>query len=340
MKQQITQKTQPFLTAITTHSVGALPVLLFGRKKKEPPPNQTAPQDAQDASKQKRHKPTGTKVAKCEIAEDKLKFFDTKGLFKKHWVIVKEFPIAEVSEPECLENWLGFKWNGASYVFVLKRKKDSFVKVYEQLQSALDEQRKIRQQKEKAALRKAEILAALNAVLPAVDASFDVLLGLHKKRVDWSQIEECTKTWATPLSFRAQSLPSLDIDYSKAAEAIKAQVAKETTKETLSILKVVHSYFMGLKPEDDMAEATPNFEHAKAILLSYYTLNDLILAKVVGEKDSKKEADYLEENLKLLSDETAFKVDASALMASIDVAAVKVDADEARRLFLGQLSQL
>jgi hypothetical protein len=320
-----------YVPAITTIAV---PLMLFGRGKKAP--DQAATQEA--PKKQKKRKPTGQKVGKYEVAEDKIKFYAAKGMFKKRWVVVKEFPVFEVSEPECVGNWLRFKWKDESYSFILPKKTDSFAKLYEQIQAKFEEQQKKRVQNEKAALRKTELLAALNAVLPVVDTSFNILLALHQKRVDWTMLEGYTQAWGAPLSFRAVSLPPLDLDYAKAVTAVKCEAAKETSKETLNILKVVHGYFTGLKPEDDIAEAAPNFEHAKAVVLAYYTLNDLLLAKVVNDKDAKKEAAYLEENLKLLSDTSGFKVEAAAVMAVVNGSGEGV-VGEVRGLFLEQLKR-
>jgi hypothetical protein len=316
----------------------AAPLRLLGEAKEQPTtPTQPAPQEK---PKQKKTKHTGIKIAKCEIETEKLKFFNAKRFFKKRWVVAKEFPIAEISEVDAAENWMSLKWNGATYAFLLKRKTDTFAKVHEQLQTALEELKKNRQQKEKMDLRKTELISAFNTVLPAVDVSFDVLLGLHKKRVDWTQLENDTKAWGTPLSFRAQSLPPLDLDYSKATAAVKAQVAKETAKETFEVLKTVHAYFMDLKPEEDIGESSPNFEHVKALLLAYYTLNDLLLAKAVGDKDSKKELAFLEEKLKFLSDATAFKVEVAPLMAPIEAAVGECNGlDEARAVFLDRMKQ-
>jgi len=333
-KAPSTEKTDsPHISTITSI---ATPILLFGRGKKKEQ-NQAIPPEP--PKKQKKKKPTGTNVAKYEIAEDKVKFSNTKGLFKKHWVVIKEFPIAEISELECLDNWISFRWKEATYSFILKSKTESFVKLYEQIKTALEEQEKAKEQKEKAALRKTELLAALNSVLPVIDASFDLLLGFHKKRVDWTQIEGYIQAWTAPLSLNAQTLPPLNLDYSSANAAVKAHDTRKASKETLGILKAIHDYFNGLKSEEDIVESSPNFEHTEALLLAYYTLNDLILARVVGDKDTKKEADYLAEKLKGLSDSTNFKVEVAGLMTSIEGLA-GADADEARKLFLDQIKQL
>jgi hypothetical protein len=109
------------------------------------------------------------------------------------------------------------------------------------------------------------------------------------------------------------------------------------------VLKAVHGYFTGLKPEDDLASFNPNFEQAKSAVLTYYTLNDLLLAKVVGEKDSKREVAYLEELLKAFEG-TSVKVDLAALLGIVDGAFIEASRGnavfEVRALFREQLKQL
>jgi len=180
--------------------------------------------------------------------------------------------------------------------------------------------------------------------MPIVDSSFDILMGLHQKRIDWTSIDADVQPLGASYSFKASTLEPFDLDFSKVAAAVKRQVAKEASKETLNVLKAIHSYFTGLKPENDLAGTNPNFEHAKAAVLAYYTLNDLLLAKIVGEKDSQKEMVYLEETIKTLSDGTNVKVDVVGLWASVDKMGVEAEREsavaEARALFREQLKQL
>jgi hypothetical protein len=138
-------------------------------------------------------------------------------------------------------------------------------------------------------------------------------------------------------------LPPLDLTFLAVDSAVKTQVAKDTSKEVLTLLKEMHSYFTGLKPEDDLANFNPNFAHAKATLLAYYTLNDLMLAKVVGEKDSKKEVAYLEEMLKQLEG-TSVQFDLEALLGTVEKVVVEAErwnaVFEVREIFREQLKQL
>jgi hypothetical protein len=314
--------------------------LLFGRKKKQPTQTGPAPETS---AKPKPKKLTGQKVSKCEVAEEKVKFSNTKGLFKKRWVVEKEFPINEITAVETQQNWVSLTWSNQAYQFKLKNKNESFVKLQEQIQTLQSERQKAKALDEKVAQRKADLLGLLDRSLPIVDSSFDILIGLHAKRVDWHQVEASLQPLGASFSYKPVSLPPLDLDFAVVTAAVKSQIAKDTSKETLSVLKQLHGFFTGLKPEGDLGGFNPNFEHAKAAVLAYYTLNDLLLAKVVGDKDSKKEVAFLEELLKAFEG-TGVKVDLAALLSLVDGAAVEAERGsavfEVRALFREQLKQL
>jgi hypothetical protein len=70
--------------------------------------------------------------------------------------------------------------------------------------------------------------------------------------------------------------------------------------------------------DDDIKESTPNFLSTKAIILSYYTLNDILLGKASGDKENKKEILQLENFLQILANEGIFKSNSETLFASIN----------------------
>jgi hypothetical protein len=311
---------------------------LFGRNKKQ----QSQTGSAQEAPvKPKPKKLTGFRVAKYEIAEDKVKFSNMKGLSKKRWVVEKEYPVYEITAVETQGNWLRLTCNNQACQFLLK-KRESFAKLQTQIQSMQLERQKAKELNERFAQRRADLLGLIGRSLPIVDSSFDILIGLHAKRVDWRQVEAYAQTLGASFSIKPITLPPLDLDYAAVNSAITTQVAKETSKEALAVLKAVHSYFTNLKQEDDLARFNPNSEHVKAALLAYYTLNDLLLAKVVGEKDSEKEVAYLKELLTALEG-IVVKVDLPVLLAAIDGAAVEDQRGDAifgaRAVFREQLKQ-
>jgi hypothetical protein len=167
---------------------------------------------------------------------------------------------------------------------------------------------------------------------------------LHQKRVDWSRIEASVQPLCSNFSFKSQSLAPFEIEFFNVVAAVKSQDVKETSKETFNVLKAIHDYFQGLKTQDDLAEVTPNFEHVKAVVMAYYTLNDLLLAKITGEKDSKEEMSYLDGMIKVLSAATNVKLGSETLLAIVNRLDVGVNRTDvvgaARALFLEQLKFL
>jgi hypothetical protein len=145
-------------------------------------------------------------------------------------------------------------------------------------------------------------------------------------------------------SFVGQSIPSLNVDFLTIFSAIRSQIPKKTSEETHNILKVIYSYFDTLNLDDDFKESVPNFLSAKAIILSYYTLNDLLLGKVVGDKENKKENYQLESVLQILANNTDFIVNIDSLKDSLYKVLPGSDLenmiDNSRGIFKEQLQHL
>jgi hypothetical protein len=193
-------------------------------------------------------------------------------------------------------------------------------------------------------LRKNELLVVLNASIDIVDLMFDILVGLQKKRVNWQLLEDCTKGFGADLSFTGQTMPSLNLNLQKISSLIKRQLPKETSKEAYMVLKIINEYFESLNLNDEIKESVPNFLEAKAIILSYYTLNDLLLGKVVGDKENKKEINQLVSVLQILTNNTEFKVNIEKLKNSIDEVVpesnLESEIDNCREIFKEQLKQM
>jgi hypothetical protein len=123
------------------------------------------------------------------------------------------------------------------------------------------------------------------------------------------------------LNFKPETLPSLDLSFTNISSAIESQAPQKISREAFSILKVVYEYFESLRPEDDIKEDFLNFQSVKAIIMSYYILNDLLLAQVVGDGESArvlKEINQLENALETLVSKNIFKLDVAALMADLE----------------------
>jgi hypothetical protein len=320
-----------FTPAITTI---AFP-LLFGRRKEKTAAAQEAPK-AKLKPKQK-----GIATDKYELTDASVKFFVAKGFPKKKWVMLKEIPFQEITAVESSGNDLTVTWNGVVYSFVLRKKGESFVSLRDQIQAKLTTQTKSDADTEKASRRKSDLTAAINASVGVVDVSFDVLMGLHEKRVNWAQMESAMEGLGASLNVAGQTIAPLNLDFGNLSAAVKGQVPKETSKEAYNILKTIYVYFDGLKPDDDQKA---DFEHVKAAISAYYTLNDLLFGKVIGDGDSEKESLALEEFLAVLANESNVKVSFEELKVSTDRLGGMVEkgsvVEDARAIFRKQLKLL
>jgi len=331
MKSKINQKDTrskndyyKFTPLITTI---AFPIL-FGRRKKIESP--------QEKTSVARPKPKELLVAKYELTDSVVKFSVVKGFPKKRWVLIKEIPIHEITSIENFENELRITWNGSAYLFVLKNKYESFSALRDQIQSLLEEHKKILQKNENTDLRKADLIETINASISVVNLSFNILMSLHKKRVDWARLESYSESLGNCLRFTGQILEPLNTDFSRISAAIKKQIPKETSKETYNTLKAIYEYFNSLKPEKDLKEIIPNLENAKAIILAYFMLNDILFGRVIGEEDDVKELLSLETTLVDLTDHTKIRIDIEKIKANINRFEVESDNDaveESRAVF-------
>jgi hypothetical protein len=264
-----------------------------------------------------------TLVERYEISNYILKFLVEKGLFKKRWVVIKEVPINEITLINGSGSELWVTWKGVTGSFVIKNKESSFKGLPEQIQSLIDEQQKNLENAAKADQRKHELAEIVDASVCIIDLSFDMLMSLQVKPVSWEKLEIYTKSLTEKMCFAQQTLSPLNLDFSKITDAIKSQTPKEASKETFNVLNSIYGYFNNLRIEEELEAAHPNIKDTKAAILASFTLNDLFLGKIVGEKDSQEESQTLETALQNLSKDTNFKLTYQDLKANFD----KMDPD-------------
>jgi hypothetical protein len=327
----------PFTPVITPIAV---PLLLFGRRKK----TATTGQPPQEKTPKPAPKPKSLVIDKYEIVENVLKFFVTRGFFKKRLVTVKEIPIGEISVVESLGHELKVTWNGFTNSFIIKKKGESFSKLRDQIQSLVAEQQKNLENAAKAKQRKSDLSELIDASIRTVDASFNMLLNLQVKNINWTSLETFAHGLGENKNFAWKTLAPLSLDFSNLHDGIKNQTPDKTSKETFNILKSLYVYFEDLKLEDDLGDVHPNFNDAKSAVFAYYMLNDLWLAKIVGEKDSANEVLELEIALQNLSKETGFRVVFEDLVSSFDKIASDFDivsvVEDSREIFRVQLKNI
>ncbi|MCL2359612.1 hypothetical protein [Candidatus Bathycorpusculum sp.] len=311
------------------------PLVLFERKKTEPQPDRETVASGTNSCKL-----VGFPVARYDIVEDKVRFSNRVGLFKKRWVVAKEFPVYEITKVECLRNWISLSWNNEAYQFILTQKGGSFAKLAQQIAELQEIHQKDLQKTLQTELCRNELLAAIAASLPIVDCLFDILMGLHEKRVSWMRLKSYVQTLGGTFNFKPQTLMSLDLDFAKIAVAVQNQVAKETAQEALDSLRAIYGYFNEIESQEALADTVPNVEHVKAVVLAYFTLNDLWLAKIVGA-DTQNEFDAFKEQLVDLAEQTSFRADAADFSPVLtDTVALEASIWGVRMSFRERLKQL
>ena len=319
-----------FTPTITTM---AIPILFGRRKDAGSVQEKTAPNPKPN--------PKALIVAKYELSDNVVKFFDAKGFPKKRWVTIKEIPVKEITSVESSGNELNITCGDAVYLFVFKQKSESFDALRVQIQGLLDEQKKTVEKTEKNDARKSDLKAVINSSIGIVDLSFDILMGLQQKRVDWARLEGYSESLGSGWNFTGQTLAPLNLDFAGVSAAIKRQVPKETSKEAYIILKSIYGYFDGLNTDTDQDPGL-NVKNAKAAILAYYMINDLLFGRVLGEKDNGKESGALESVLLGLAGGSNVKVSFEALMAGLGRLDVENESvvEDTRTTFREQLKLL
>ena len=216
-----------------------------------------AVQIAQEKPKNSPSKLKKTTIEKYEVTSETLKFYVEMGLFKKRFVVVKEIPVYEISGIESLGNELAVTWNGATDWFVLKKKSASLSELREQIQSLLDENKKKLGAQAKEAKRKSDLTGLLNFSVGIVNSSFDVIMGLQLKPVNWAKLDIYANSLIEKTGFAGQTLAPLTLDFSKVAEAIKSEVPENASKEIFEVLKTVYQFFEELQLKEDIRASAP-----------------------------------------------------------------------------------
>jgi hypothetical protein len=168
-------------------------------------------------------------------------------------------------------------------------------------------------------LRKSELLGIINASIGIIDFAYNILIGLHKTIINWGELKDySSRDFQETFSFTGQSMPPMNVDFLKISSAIRLQVSEEASSESYKIIGAIKSYFGSLSLDDDFEQSVPNFRSARAIIFSYYKLNNILLGKVIGEKVNYKEKRELENVLEILANSINFRVNIDGLKESVD----------------------
>jgi len=280
-------------------------------------------------------------VEKYELSSDFLRFFVAKGFPKKRWVSIKDLPIYEITSVESFGNELNICWNDSFYGFIFKKKNESLVGLRDQIRDLLEGQRKKVEINEKPNPRKNDLKLIISFSIDIVDLSFNILMGLSRKKISWDSLERYVDSLGTNLAFKGQTMEPLNVNFGDFFVAIKKHSPKETSKEAIKILKIIYSYFDSSKADKDL---NLELQNVKTAILAYYALNDLIFAKLVERVADEEENLALESALLSLAGKSNVKVNFGELKARIDRVGVEVEnqvfVEDTRSIFKDQLKLL
>jgi hypothetical protein len=279
-----------------------------------------------------------------ELIGNIVKFQVEKGFFKKNKLTLREIPITDIESIKRDGNELSITWKGRTDTFITEEAK-SAESLYEKMNEALQEQKKILDSEEAANQKRSELAKTLNTAMNIVDSLFDVLRSLNG-RVDWNRVEGYLKrSEENARRFTEQGSSTINLDFNKLSSVLTAHRSQELSKETYIILKSIYEYYSGLTSQNELPEQMhPNYHEAKTAIQAYYTLNDIILGTVVGDEEIRKENDELLMLLDDLSKRTGLEMTIKAFEDILDRLildkASETIIEESRALFRQQLKGL
>jgi len=186
--------------------------------------------------------------------------------------------------------------------------------------------------------------SVLTSVYPLVDQLFDILRNLHGK-VDWTSMENSVEKIHGESRLIEKAMGCSKLDVSPLAEAAKQWNTSGASKEIYQILVSLNEAFCELTSKNaNSPQMRQQYETAKAILHSYYVLNDIILAFVVGDPTVEEETALLGTLLDGLVKTTNFHLDAKAVVGALGKVQVETGSQqsvvECRALFKNQVEPL
>jgi hypothetical protein len=277
-------------------------------------------------------------IGKYEISDDKVVFFGLSGILKKQWVTRGEIQFSEISTVESTGNVAHIVCDNKHYEYVHAVKTQSFRELQDKFLAYLAKKRTIEENYQKNNVLKTDLVGVLKASIPTVDMCFDVLLAMNRKRTNWKLLEETTGKLESIIFFSGQILTPFTADLTKISLSIKSQVPKLIIVSAIELLKSVYAYFDALKPADHLVENAINIDNIKNVILAYYIVNDVLLAKLTGQTVEDKEISALEKSVLAFSNKSVIKISVDELKASlVSVGADDLVVHDVRAMFKVQL---
>jgi hypothetical protein len=294
--------------------------------------------------------PVATAVAKdfgmgtLEVVDNAVKFYVEKGRLNKRKEIVEEIPIAEIESTSMAGNRIGIVRSGITEMFTIKDAKSVTV-TYEKIAKVSKEQQEIQANQEAAKLEQQQLITKLKGAIDVSNSLFDLLDGLHG-RVDWDEMNNCAKNFEESVSsLLTQEVQIVNFDFAQLSSAVREHKSEEISKIAFNGLKSLYDYFSELSSKSQLLEQIhPNYQDARALIQSYYTLNDIVLGNIVGDQKIAEEIKEFLTMIENLSKQTGLTVNAEELReAASKLQAERVEdgsIEEFRSVFKQQLKNL
>ena len=276
--------------------------------------------------------------------DNALKFYLEKGRLIKQKIMVKEIQIADIESITKEANELSITWKGITDRFVIKNAATAEI-IYEKTNEALKEHKKTIEEQEAAKQAQKDLAKTLSVAPQIVDSLFDVLRSLQG-RVNWNRMKNYARRSDKDIkSLADQKTTTTNMEFAELLSAIKEHKTEAISKEAYRLLESFHEYFLGLTSENVfLAQMHPNYQDAKTAIRSYYILNDLMLATIVGDGKIAEEIDQLAIMLGTLSKQANLLMNVDLIINTINNLIVENGKEtaiaECREVFKQQLKPL
>jgi len=252
-----------------------------------------------------------------EFVDNTLKFYVEKGRFKKQSEIVREIPLADIEKATVEGKEFSVTWKGVADVFVIE-KGESADAICEEINSALSVQAEVPKE-EGRNQEYIELVSLVKGAWDVSDSMFDILMHLQG-RINWKRQETTlNRSQETVANFPSQHANSAELDFTRLTSTIRARSPEEVAKEAYNILKSLNGYLNDLsKSNATLLKIHPNYDDVKQMVLTYYTLNDIVFGAIVGDKEIAEEKNELLEMLDELSKTMEYKIDIEAIKRGAD----------------------
>ena len=279
-----------------------------------------------------------------EFVDNNVRFYVEKGRLRKRKEIAEEIPVAEIEGTSLDGKRIGIVRLGITEMFTIKEA-ESVAVTYEKITAVLKEQQEIRANKEAAKLEQQQLVSKLNGAIDVTDGLFDLINGLHG-RVDWDEMKNRAKNSEEIIgSLLDQEVQIVNLDFAQLSSAVKEHKTEEIPKIAFNALKSLYDHFNELSSKNPFLEQIhPNYQDARAVIQSYYTLNDIILGNIVGDQKIAEEIKEFLAMIDNLSKQVGLTLNTEAMREAVSKLQTESAKDSAvqeyRSVFKQQLKQV